>query len=202
MLSLSGRRVGGCVAKRLVEAGLSVLCLEQGQWPDRADYPGSAPSGSCGRRSSGLVRTGPAEYPIDVTASEFRILNFNGAGGGASCTTHSGHILVDGRSLACGAEWVDPKGASPISPADLVVRAANGIGTPRLLLDGQGGKRDPGYSFVTMGDISSPCCQIGQPHLHRLRRVEAQWSELRAESTRTRHHTDRDRTAPPLGLCT
>ena len=34
---------GGVVARRLAEAGLDVLCLEQGDWTDRADYPGASP---------------------------------------------------------------------------------------------------------------------------------------------------------------
>ena len=78
---------GGVVAKRLLEAGLSVLCLEQGQWPDRADYPGSSPEWELRAAkqwsSSPGVRNGPADYPIDVTASEFGVLNFNGVGGGS-----------------------------------------------------------------------------------------------------------------------
>ena len=32
---------GGVVAKRLSEAGFGVVCLEQGEWLDRADYPGN-----------------------------------------------------------------------------------------------------------------------------------------------------------------
>ena len=32
---------GGVVALRLAEAGFSVVCLEQGGWLDRADYPGT-----------------------------------------------------------------------------------------------------------------------------------------------------------------
>ena len=32
---------GGVVAKRLAEAGFGVVCLEQGEWLDRADYPGN-----------------------------------------------------------------------------------------------------------------------------------------------------------------
>src|SRR5688572_33398855 len=32
---------GGVVGKRLAEAGFKVVCLEQGAWLDRADYPGN-----------------------------------------------------------------------------------------------------------------------------------------------------------------
>ena len=38
ILVIGGGVSGGVVAKRLAEAGLSVVCLEQGQWPDRADF--------------------------------------------------------------------------------------------------------------------------------------------------------------------
>ena len=43
---------GGVVARRLAEAGLSVVALEQGDWPDRADYPGRERP-NCSPRSSG-----------------------------------------------------------------------------------------------------------------------------------------------------
>jgi hypothetical protein len=43
-------------------------------------------------------------------------------------------INVDRRGLACGAEWVDRNGDAHYQAADVVVCAANGIGTPRLLL--------------------------------------------------------------------
>jgi choline dehydrogenase-like flavoprotein len=32
---------GGVVAKRLAEAGFAVVCLEQGDWHDKLDYPGT-----------------------------------------------------------------------------------------------------------------------------------------------------------------
>lgn len=44
-------------------------------------------------------------------------------------------IVTDERGLACGAEWLDPSGAMHFQSADLVLCAANGIGTPRLLLN-------------------------------------------------------------------
>lgn len=78
---------GGVVAKRCVEAGLSVLCLEQGDWPDRADYPGSRPDGEllAARQwsSASFLRNRPGDYPIDLTSSEYGVLNFNGVGGGS-----------------------------------------------------------------------------------------------------------------------
>jgi choline dehydrogenase-like flavoprotein len=43
-------------------------------------------------------------------------------------------IVLDNRGLACGALWIDEHGAEQFQAADIVLCAANGIGTPRLLL--------------------------------------------------------------------
>ncbi len=43
-------------------------------------------------------------------------------------------IVVDPRGRACGAEWIDAAGAEHYQPADVVLCAANGMGTARLLL--------------------------------------------------------------------
>src|SRR5437660_208154 len=78
---------GAVVAKRVAEAGLSVLCLEQGEWPDRADYPGATPEWELRAAkqwsSSPHVRAGRADYPMDLGSSDFGVLNFNGVGGGS-----------------------------------------------------------------------------------------------------------------------
>lgn len=78
---------GGVVARRCVEAGFSVLCLEQGDWPDRADYPGARPDGEliAARQwsSASMLRNAPGDYPIDLSDSEYGVLNFNGVGGGS-----------------------------------------------------------------------------------------------------------------------
>jgi choline dehydrogenase-like flavoprotein len=78
---------GAVVAKRLVEAGLSVVCLEQGGWPDRADYPGATPEWElvAAKQWSSIphLRNDPADYPVDLDDSDFGVLNFNGVGGGS-----------------------------------------------------------------------------------------------------------------------
>jgi len=65
---------GAVVAKRLVEAGVRVMCLEQGDWPDRADYPGASPEWELRAAkewsSSPQVRDAPGDYPIDLDGSE------------------------------------------------------------------------------------------------------------------------------------
>jgi len=78
---------GGVVARRCVEAGLSVVCLEQGDWVDRADYPGDKPEWellAAGPWSSAsFIRNAPGDYPIDLADAEYGVLNWNGVGGGS-----------------------------------------------------------------------------------------------------------------------
>ena len=85
VLILGAGPSGGAAARRLVDAGFSVVCLEQGSWPDRGAYRG----GELDWELTGLkqwamdpnVREGPSDYSIDVTGSDYGILNFNGVGG-------------------------------------------------------------------------------------------------------------------------
>lgn len=78
---------GGIAARRCVDAGLSVLCLEQGDWIDRSTYPGATAEGellAAGPWSSSPhVRRRPGDYPIDRQRSDVGVLNFNGVGGGS-----------------------------------------------------------------------------------------------------------------------
>lgn len=101
---------GGVVAKRFVEAGFSVVCLEQGEWPNRADYPGDKPDWElvAAKRwsTAPFVRNAPSDYPIDLTASDFAVLNWNGVGGG---------------SVVYNAQW--PR----MLPADFRVRSVDGV---------------------------------------------------------------------------
>jgi choline dehydrogenase-like flavoprotein len=97
-------------ATTLRDAGLTVTCFEQGDWPDRASFRGaSAASELVGmKRWSGLpaVRGGPADYPIDASASDMVPLNFNGVGGGT--------VLYN-------AQW--PR----LLPSDFRVRSEDGV---------------------------------------------------------------------------
>jgi choline dehydrogenase-like flavoprotein len=101
---------GGVVARRLAEAGLSVVCLEQGDWPDRHGYPGSRPEWellAAGPWSSlPHVRRAPGDYPLDLSASDLGVVNFNGVGGGT--------VLYN-------AQW--PR----LRPDDLRVRTVDGV---------------------------------------------------------------------------
>ena len=77
---------GGVAALRLLEAGLTVTALEQGQWHEGAEYRGSEWDWelTTTKQWSQMpeVRNAPADYPIDVSGSDMSIHNFNGVGGG------------------------------------------------------------------------------------------------------------------------
>jgi choline dehydrogenase-like flavoprotein len=77
---------GAVAGKRFLEAGMRVVVLEQGDWPDysqaRADHPdfeltmGRYWSGNPNRRQA------PADYPIDDSDSDISAVLFNAVGGG------------------------------------------------------------------------------------------------------------------------
>ena len=76
---------GGIAARRLMEAGLSVVALEQGDWHSPTSYRGSEWDWelTAARQWSTRpdVRGRRADYPIDFSASDMHVLNFNGVGG-------------------------------------------------------------------------------------------------------------------------
>jgi choline dehydrogenase-like flavoprotein len=85
VLIVGAGAAGGVVGRRLAEAGFDVVCLEQGDWPDRAEYPGPKPDWELQalRRWSAdpSVRQRPADYPVNADESDMVPLMFNGVGG-------------------------------------------------------------------------------------------------------------------------
>jgi len=77
---------GAVAALRLAGAGVSVVCLEQGGWPDPGSYRGSAPDWELTSRkqwtSNPNIRLGAADYPVDISASDMSVGMYNGVGGG------------------------------------------------------------------------------------------------------------------------
>src|ERR1043166_193109 len=77
---------GGVAAARLAQAGFTVLCLEQGDWPGRAGFRGAEGDWelTAMKQWSGSpnVRQRPEDYPVDLSASDMGPVNFNGVGGG------------------------------------------------------------------------------------------------------------------------
>src|SRR5688572_32929177 len=86
VLIIGAGPTGAVAAKRFVEAGMRVVVLEQGDWPDyskaRADNPdfeltmGRYWSGNPNRRQAA------ADYPIDDSDSDILAVLCNGVGGG------------------------------------------------------------------------------------------------------------------------
>lgn len=76
---------GGVVARRLAEAGVRVVCLEQGRWHDRSEYRGAELDWELTSRQqwsgSPNVRGRPEDYPVDDDDSDLSPLMFAGVGG-------------------------------------------------------------------------------------------------------------------------
>lgn len=76
---------GAVVALRLAEAGFRVVCLEQGHWLDRADYPGNKLDWELRARkqwaTSPNVRGLPDDYPIVEDDTPVSPLMYNAVGG-------------------------------------------------------------------------------------------------------------------------
>ncbi len=78
---------GAVACSYFVEAGLSVVCLEQGDWPDysnaRAAYPDFELRSQRDWNWNPNARCGPADYPVDDSGSDVAAQMWNGVGGGS-----------------------------------------------------------------------------------------------------------------------
>jgi choline dehydrogenase-like flavoprotein len=101
---------GALAARYFAGAGMSVTCLEQGEWVRPADYPGAKPDWELQRRQrwhySPNVRQLEADYPLEVTDAEVYPVMFNGVGGS---------------TILWGAQWHRMK------PSDFRVRTLDGV---------------------------------------------------------------------------
>src|SRR5262245_38715503 len=72
---------GAVAAKRFAEAGMSVVVLEQGSWPDyskaRADHPDFELTAGRYWAANPNRRQAPADYPIDDTDSDIAAVLYN-----------------------------------------------------------------------------------------------------------------------------
>lgn len=76
---------GAAVAWRLSDAGLRIVCLEQGHWHKPGEYSTTFPDwefrGATSFSFNPNVRALPEDYPVDDTASDVTPLMFNAVGG-------------------------------------------------------------------------------------------------------------------------
>ena len=76
---------GAVTARRLAEAGLRVMCLERGEWPDysrsRAGYPDFELIARKDWNWDPNIRRNSGDYRIDDTESDITALMYNGVGG-------------------------------------------------------------------------------------------------------------------------
>ncbi len=76
---------GAVAARALAEAGFSVVCLEQGRWMNPDEHPGSKPEfellANGSHSADPNVRRFPADYPLDVGASDITPIMYNAVGG-------------------------------------------------------------------------------------------------------------------------
>lgn len=101
---------GSIIAHTLAARGFSVTCLEQGDWVNTEDYPTNFPEWElhAHRRWSHVpnIRGLPADYPLNVDASDLSPAMFSAVGGS---------------SIAWGAQW--PR----LVPSDFRVRSVDGV---------------------------------------------------------------------------
>jgi choline dehydrogenase-like flavoprotein len=102
---------GSVCAHTLAARGFSVVCLEQGDWVNPGDFPGSKPEFELLTRSTWAWnpnRRGlPEDYPINDSDAEIEAIMYNGVGGS---------------SLLYGAHWMR------LLPSDFRVRSLDDAG--------------------------------------------------------------------------
>jgi choline dehydrogenase-like flavoprotein len=110
VLIVGAGTAGGIAAKELAESGLDVVCLEQGQWVNQGDLPGSKPEfellGAKQWHPDPNVRGRPEDYPCNVADSDVPMWMFAGVGG---------------TSVLYGGVW------SRFLPSDFRVRTLDGV---------------------------------------------------------------------------
>jgi choline dehydrogenase-like flavoprotein len=101
---------GAVVTHTAAAAGLSVICLEQGDWVNPSDFPANFPEWELLIQHDWAhdpnVRGLPSDYPVDVSDSDMWPVMFNAVGGS---------------SIYYGAEW--PR----LLPSDFRVKTLDGV---------------------------------------------------------------------------
>ena len=102
---------GAVAAHTLASAGMSVLCLEQGDWTSPSDYPGNRDEFELLLRkdwnANPNIRGQAKDYPLNTDESAISPVMFGGVGGS---------------SIMFGAQWMRLK------PSDFRVKSLDGVG--------------------------------------------------------------------------
>jgi choline dehydrogenase-like flavoprotein len=102
---------GAVVTHTAAVSGLSVICLEQGDWVNPSDFPANHPEWELLIQHDWShdpnIRKLPSDYPVDVSESDMFPVMFNAVGGS---------------SIYYGAEW--PR----LVPSDFRVKTLDGVG--------------------------------------------------------------------------
>ena len=109
-LVVGGGLSGAVVTARLAAAGINVVCLEQGDWPDysrsRAEFDDYEVTAEYYWGRDTNKRRALGDYPIDHSESDIMPIMWNGVGGG---------------TVLYGARW------NRLAPSDFQVRSLDGV---------------------------------------------------------------------------
>jgi choline dehydrogenase-like flavoprotein len=110
VLIVGGGTSGGVAGKHLAEAGLKVICLEQGDWVERSAFAGDKIEyeilGSKRWHPNPNVRENREDYPCECSDADLPVLMYAGVGG---------------TSLLFGGVW------SRLTPSDFRARTLDGV---------------------------------------------------------------------------
>ena len=85
VLIIGAGAAGAAFAWSLADTRMNILCMEQGDWMDPAQYPTTGMDFEIRQLGdfalSPNARKRPADYPVDDAASPIAISNFNAVGG-------------------------------------------------------------------------------------------------------------------------
>jgi choline dehydrogenase-like flavoprotein len=85
VLIVGAGAAGGIAARHLAEAGVKVVCLEQGDWVDPAKYPGRNAHYELLARGrwhpDPNVRLLESDYPVNISESDVDLVMYNAVGG-------------------------------------------------------------------------------------------------------------------------
>lgn len=85
VLIIGAGAAGAAMAWSLADTRMNILCLEQGDWVNPADYPSNRRGWELGQSSRFNInpntRAGETDYPINGEDTPIQVVNFNGVGG-------------------------------------------------------------------------------------------------------------------------